>query len=208
MSKRVFQPARHHGSWHHPDQFRVLCGPKGPLAHLVIAGRSNAGKSSLINCLFGEELARVSRSPGKTRALELFLSGGRGREAVFIDLPGYGYARRSHQERSKWHHLIESFLSSSPALQGIVIVTDSRHAPFELDLQMVQWALSRGIPAVVLLNKWDASSQSERVLCQRAWTELDWTSHVTILPFSCKTGAGQLELEALLTDWIQHAPSR
>ncbi len=194
----AFRPARHLDSWHHPEQFRILADAKGALPQIALAGRSNAGKSSLVNRLLGEAMAKVSKTPGKTRALEVFHSA---LPCIFVDLPGYGFASRSQEERAKWGALIQRYLESMPSLRGIVIIVDGRHAPFESDLQMVEWVRARGLKGLILLNKWDAATQAERGVTQRAWEDLMEGSGWSIVPASCKSGLGMTEVEGILKSW-------
>ncbi len=176
----------------------MLADGKGALPQIALAGRSNAGKSSLVNQLLGPAMAKVSKTPGKTRALEVFLSA---LPCVFVDLPGYGFASRSQEERKKWGLLIQNYLEKMPSLAGIVLIVDARHPPFESDLQMVEWVESRNLRGVILLNKWDAATQSEREQALRHWRqavdELTWS----LLPVSCKTGLGIPEVENTLKGW-------
>ena len=194
MSRR-FRPARHHDSWHHIEQMRELRGPRGPLPQVALAGRSNAGKSSLVNTLLGPDMAYVSRTPGKTRALEVFISAA---HAVFVDLPGYGYAARSREERQQWQPLIDQYLHASRYLQALVIITDGRHPPFAMDIAMAEWALTQGVPTIILLNKWDATNQATRDATRKAWETLGIAAHIQLLPFSCRTGLGLEVLEEML----------
>jgi GTP-binding protein len=143
-------------------------------------------------------MAKVSKTPGKTRALEVFLSA---LPCVFVDLPGYGYASRSQKERSQWSQLIQQYLESMPSLKGIVIIVDARHEPFESDLQMMQWVESRGLAGLVLLNKWDSLSQSDRVKALRSWEPLVAGRPFALEPISCKTGVGLANVERILTSW-------
>ncbi len=192
------RPARHFDSWHHAEQFKILGDGKGPLAQIALAGRSNAGKSSLVNQLLGPAMAKVSKTPGKTRALEVFLSA---LPCVIVDLPGYGFASRSQEERQKWGTLIQTYLQAMPTLKGIVIIVDGRHSPFESDLQMVEWVQSRHLHGIVLLNKWDAATQSERDRVKKEWEALVRPDVWRIIPVSCKTGFGIHEVENVLKNW-------
>lgn len=197
----AFRPARHLDSWHHPEQFRILADGKGALPQIALAGRSNAGKSSLVNRLLGEAMAKVSKTPGKTRALEVFHSA---LPCIFVDLPGYGFASRSQEERAKWGALIQRYLEHMPSLRGIVIIVDGRHAPFESDLQMVEWVRARGLKGLILLNKWDATTQAERGAVLRAWEDLMGGSEWSIIPASCKSGLGIDAVEGILKSWGRH----
>jgi len=197
-----FKPGKHLDSWHTEQQFRRITHDGKVLPQVAVAGRSNAGKSSLINCLLGPQCAFVSKTPGKTRAVEVFTCKAK---MLWIDLPGYGFARRSAQEREHWGRLIDAYLNSSPDLVGIVIIVDARHPPFALDMAMLEWAESRGIPYLLVLNKWDACNQSTRARVLKDWER--WPA-ANKLRVSCKTATGIDDIEHIVQKWIGDASSQ
>ena len=121
------------------------------------------GKSSLINLLTSSQIARVSKTPGRTQALNLFEVNG---DVIFGDFPGYGYARISKETRRQWKKLVEGFLTAENFC-GAVQVVDSRHPGMETDLMLYRWLQSKGIPGVIVLNKADKLNQKERVAADR-----------------------------------------
>jgi len=166
---------------------------------LALAGRSNVGKSSLLNRLAGRrQLARVSATPGKTQSINLYRVEPGG--CYLADLPGYGYARRSKEERAKWGRLIEDYLTKNPRLRGVAVLIDCRLAPQESDLNMVAWLNACGIAALGVLTKADKCSRRDRESQKARWGQL-LGSHAPVL-FSSVTGLGLDELwrriEALL----------
>lgn len=197
-----FKPGKHLDSWHSEQQFRRITSEGRVLPQVAVAGRSNAGKSSLINCLLGPQCAYVSKTPGKTRAVEVFTC----REPLlWIDLPGYGFARRSEQERQHWGMLIDGYLNGSPDLIGVVIIVDARHPPFALDVAMLEWAQQRGMRFLLVLNKWDACNQSQRSRALKEWGR--WPAECQ-LPISCKKGSGIDQIEKIVQTWIGDASSQ
>jgi GTP-binding protein len=133
------------------------------IAEIAFVGRSNVGKSSVISACCGEKnLARTSRIPGKTRAISVFaVAHGR----WIIDLPGYGYATGSPEERSTWPEMIEGYLKNRPALRMVFVIVDAKVGPTKLDRQMVFWLQSNSIPLRIVINKSDKISvpgQAER----------------------------------------------
>jgi len=128
------------------------------LPEIAVVGRSNVGKSTLLNHLFkAKNLVKTSSTPGKTQAVNFFNLND---ELIFADLPGYGYAKVPHHERKKWGALIESYLSQRPNL--ILFLLDIRRTPNDYDLQMHEWIKASGIPAVLVLTKVDKVKRSER----------------------------------------------
>jgi len=133
------------------DQF-----PKDDLPEIAFAGRSNVGKSSLLNMLVGRRaLARTSATPGKTQQINFFRLD---RRIMFVDLPGYGYARVSKTDRQAWALLIERYLSHRPNLRLVVSLIDIRHPPTALDRDMFAWLDAIGVPFLVVLTKYDKVS--------------------------------------------------
>ncbi len=127
--------------------------PDDDLPQVAFAGRSNVGKSSLINCLTGRRsLARTSRTPGRTREINLFLING---TLWFVDLPGFGYAQVPVSVREAWGRLVESYLRRSEALRVLVFLIDARHDPQPNDLQLLEWLLAAEIPFIPVLTKAD-----------------------------------------------------
>lgn len=145
--------------------------PTVNLPQVAMAGRSNVGKSSLINALAGrKKLAKVSATPGKTRSVNFYLV--RPYDFYLVDLPGYGYARASHEERKQWAKVLERYLSDSPTLKGLALLLDCRLPPQQLDLDLAAFATAQGMPLLPILTKVDKCVQRERVARQQEWEEI------------------------------------
>ena len=150
--------------------------PDASLPEIAFAGRSNVGKSSLINSLLRrKKFARVSNTPGRTREINFFRVNDR---FVLVDLPGYGYARISKAQRAEWRPLIEGYLRSSPQLRGIVQLLDVRHDPTNDDLQMLEFLAELEVPTIVVLTKTDKLTGKEipkrtREVAERIGVEAD-----------------------------------
>jgi GTP-binding protein len=133
--------------------------PRGGLPEVAFLGRSNVGKSSLINSLLGVRgLARTSNTPGRTQALNFFLIN---RRFHFVDLPGYGYARVPRDVRESWGQLVTGYLAKREPLVLSIQIVDSRHEPTSLDLQLREWLLAEGKPFLTVATKSDKLSQNE-----------------------------------------------
>jgi GTP-binding protein len=172
--------------------------PKGEASEVAFLGRSNVGKSSLINRLTGrKKLARKSSEPGKTRALNYYLVN---KKFLYVDLPGYGYARVPDQIRSSWRRLIEQYLRTREQLVLVVLLIDARHEPTELDMMMAGWLEYYETPFVVVLTKADKLPRSKMdgyVKSARAAFERFGFCR-EVLPFSAITGMGKKELLHLI----------
>ena len=133
--------------------------PRDGRPEIAFMGRSNVGKSSLINSLLGVKgLARTSSTPGRTQLINFFLIG----EAFyFVDLPGYGYARVPSDIKKLWGPMVEKYLATRPNLMLSILITDSRHGPTNLDLQMREWLESRGKPFIIVATKADKLSSNQ-----------------------------------------------
>ncbi len=126
--------------------------PDDGLPEVALVGRSNAGKSSALNALCGQKhLARVSKTPGRTQLINLFTAP----DGRLADLPGYGYAKVSKDQRESWGRLVGSFLEHRETLRGLVVIMDIRHPLTPTDLQLLDWAKHRGLPCHCLLTKAD-----------------------------------------------------
>jgi GTP-binding protein len=139
--------------------------PAPTLPEIAVVGRSNVGKSSLINALIGQDLARTSRTPGRTRLLNWFAIDN-APSFLLVDLPGYGYASVSHATRESWRPLIESYLSNRAPLAGVLLLIDIRRGVQDEELDFVPWLaqLPRPIPVVVALTKGDKLAKNKRTL--------------------------------------------
>ncbi|MCL2122508.1 MAG: ribosome biogenesis GTP-binding protein YihA/YsxC [Desulfovibrionaceae bacterium] len=145
--------------------------PVTQLPHIALAGRSNVGKSSLINALAGQKnLAKVSAAPGKTRSLNFYRTSD---DALYlVDLPGYGYARCSKAEQAVFSQLIEGYLIKNAALRALVLLLDCRPAPQKLDIQLAGFAGQHGIPLLPVLTKTDKCTLKERSQRRKHWAAL------------------------------------
>ncbi len=134
--------------------------PDYGVPEIAIAGKSNVGKSSFINFMTNRnKLARTSSEPGRTRLINFF--GINNGEFCFVDLPGYGFARVSFEEKKKWGKLIEGYLKNSPNLINVFMLVDIRHEPSEDDKLMVQFLYSMNIPFTIIATKADKLSRQQ-----------------------------------------------
>ena len=166
--------------------------PESTLPEIAFAGRSNVGKSSLLNRLIHrKKFARVSNTPGRTREVNFF----RVNDAfILVDLPGYGYARVSKEQRAEWRPLIEGFIRRSAQLRGIVLLIDVRHDPTKDDRQMLDFLSEVGVPTVVVLTKIDKLTAKQRTT-QTASIARDLALDAEqVITFSAVTGEGRNDL--------------
>ena len=175
--------------------------PSSTMPEIVFSGRSNVGKSSLINRLTGRKsLARTSATPGKTATINFYRLDG----ARLVDLPGYGYARVSDSERRRWSELIEGYFNDDRDVRLVVQLLDIRHTPSKDDYQMLEYMVEREIPFIAVLTKADKLNKTERAQRLAAFEEelADYEGIFT-LPFSSSNGEGADELRAILLEAIQ-----
>ncbi|MEQ1857717.1 MAG: ribosome biogenesis GTP-binding protein YihA/YsxC [Longimicrobiales bacterium] len=177
----------------------------GDLPQIAFSGRSNVGKSSLINTVLNRtrsKVARVSATPGKTQALNFYRVND---DFFLVDLPGYGYARVPDAIRKEWAGLIEWYLGSSGLVRGVVHLVDSRHPPTKHDLWMVQFMAKLATPTLVVLTKVDKLKKLERETSWARAMEALGMDESQMIPFSAKTGEGREALLAALTDLLGDA---
>ena len=168
---------------------RVSLLPESQFPEIAFAGRSNVGKSSVLNKLANiRNLAKISSTPGKTRQINFFLIN---KNLHFVDLPGYGYAKVSKSMKESWGRLVEEYLKKSQYLRGVVLLLDARREPFEADLQLLEWLDYYHREKLVVLTKTDKLSRSALVLnVENASKILNINSDSFVL-FSAKTGEGK-----------------
>jgi len=178
--------------------------PESPLPEVAFAGRSNVGKSSLLNSLVRRKsFARVSRTPGRTREINFFrINNG----FVFVDLPGYGYARVSKEKKAEWRPMIESYLRRTTQLRGIVLLLDIRREPSDDDRAMLDFLAEVEVPTIVALTKTDKVS---KVAAQARASEISRALTLEpeqVIPFSAHTGEGRVELLEAITALVGVTP--
>jgi GTP-binding protein len=172
--------------------------PDARRPEVALFGRSNVGKSSLLNTLIGREgVARVSKTPGKTRAANFFAIN---KDFVLVDMPGYGYAKLSKSEIVRLRRLREEYLEANDRHSALVQLIDARHLPTELDVESVAQLQDAGRPLCLVFTKADKVAKSSlRETLTRALSHLDARSDTGVVPFSSMTGQGKAELWA----WIE-----
>lgn len=171
------------------------------LPEICFCGRSNVGKSSLINALFGRKsLARVSAKPGKTVTINFYRSG----DVRFADLPGYGFAKVSRAEKERWSALMEGYFRSGRNIRMAIQLIDMRHPPTEFDLDMLTFLKSAGIPYCVILTKADKlnKTQTEERLNAIPGELGEYADGVTVLPFSIFRKADVQTLQTVLNSHL------
>jgi len=175
--------------------------PQNELPEVAFAGRSNVGKSSLLNKLVRRKaFARVSNTPGRTREINFFKVND---QFVLADLPGYGYARISKERKAEWRPLIEGYLRRSAALRGVVQLLDVRHDPTEDDRQMLDFLAELETPTVVVLTKVDKLTPKAAATRVQEIGELLGLDADQMIPFSAVTGAGRDELAEALVSLVE-----
>ena len=180
----------------------TVCGitsklPDNQLPEVAFAGKSNVGKSSLINALMNRKsLARTSSQPGKTQTINFYNVN---QELYIVDLPGYGYAKVSKEVAAKWGPMIENYLHSSRQLRMVFLLIDLRHEPTKNDIQMYRWILSNGFSPVIVATKADKVKRSQLSKNLKILKEsLKVIEGVPIIPFSAVTKTGRDEIWELI----------
>jgi GTP-binding protein len=186
MEKFLFSQGQFIASAYQEDQFPLLRDVNAsPLPEIAIVGRSNVGKSSLINSLLKmRKLAKTSSTPGKTQSVNFYSIDQR---LTLVDLPGYGYAKVSKAMKEQWADLIESYLQNRSTLRLILFLIDSRREPTEEDKGFMQWATHYNIPLLLVLTKSDKLSAKEREQCAQTHTS-------SFLYYSIKDPRARIEL--------------
>jgi len=180
--------------------------PEPTLPEVAFAGRSNVGKSSLLNRLVRRKaLARVSKTPGRTREINFFRVNDR---LVLADLPGYGYARISKERKAQWWSLIERYLRESPQLRGIVQLLDVRHEPSDEDLRMFDFLAELGAPTLVVATKVDKLQPAAAAARVRELATGLGLDDEQLIPFSAVTGEGRDDLATAILSLIDSSPWR
>lgn len=184
-------------------ELETVCGVKSKLpmnegVEIAFAGKSNVGKSSLINGLLNRKaLARTSSQPGKTQTINFYKIN---QEFYFVDLPGYGYAKVSATEREKWGKMIERYLHTSKQLQMVFLLIDIRHEPSANDVMMYDWICQNGFTPVIIATKADKIKRSQLQKKLKVIREkLGMNKEELIFPFSALSRQGRDEI----LDFIQ-----
>ncbi len=174
--------------------------PGNRLPEIAFAGKSNVGKSSVINrILQRKNFARVGEKPGKTVHVNYFVID---KACYFVDLPGYGYAQVSQKEKDRWARLMEDYFASERIDLGIMIV-DARHAPTKNDITMANWFLESGCPFVVVANKLDKLKKSELIPnMETIRADLNLPEECPVIPFSAEKGTGRDDLVRIIIDVV------
>lgn len=179
-------------------ELETVCGitskfPDNSEPEIVFAGKSNVGKSSLINALMNRKsLARTSGKPGKTQTINYYKVND---EIYFVDLPGYGYANANLATREKWGKMIERYLHTSKQIKCIFLLIDIRHEPGKNDKQMYDWIVYNGYSPVIIATKLDKLKRSQIAKCVKTLREgLGLQKEVVLIPFSSETKQGKKEV--------------
>lgn len=187
-------------------ELETVCGitsklPENEFPEIAFAGKSNVGKSSLINGLLNRKsLARTSSSPGKTQTINFYNIN---KELYFVDLPGYGYAKVSMEIRNKWGKMIEKYLNTSKQLKTVFLLIDIRHAPGENDVTMYDWIVANGYRPVIIATKLDKIKRSQKDKCIKIIKEkLNLTPDTKIIPFSAVSKQGKEDIWNLIQSTI------
>ena len=187
-------------------ELETVCGitsklPDNDLPEIAFAGKSNVGKSSLINGLLNRKsLARTSAQPGKTQTINFYNVN---KNLYFVDLPGYGYAKVSVEIRAKWGKMIERYLHGSPQLKKVFLLIDIRHVPSENDCMMYDWIVDNGYEPVIICTKLDKIKRSQVQKNLKLISEkLDLVTGTTMIPFSSQTKQGRDEIWNLIEETL------
>ncbi len=179
-------------------ELQTVCGitsslPENLYPEVAFAGKSNVGKSSLINGLLNRKsLARTSSQPGKTQTINFYYVN---QSLYLVDLPGYGYAKASEEIRAKWGRMVENYLHKSKQLKAVFLLIDIRHAPSANDKQMYSWIVSQGYEPIIIATKLDKIKRSQVAKQLKLLKEeLNLLPGTKLLPFSAQTKQGREEI--------------
>lgn len=185
----------------------TVCGvtsrlPDNALMEFAFAGKSNVGKSSLINGLMNRKaLARTSAQPGKTQTINFYNIN---EQMYFVDLPGYGYAKANQAEKAKWGKMIENYLHSSRKLKAVFLLIDIRHEPSGNDRMMYEWILHQGFAPVIIATKLDKIKRSQiQKHIKMIKDGLKVVKGTIVIPYSAMTKQGREEIYALLDSYLE-----
>ena len=175
--------------------------PETEMPEIAFAGKSNVGKSSLINGLLNRKsLARTSSQPGKTQTINYYNIN---HDLYFVDLPGYGYAKVSEQEKAKWGKMIENYLHSSRQLKAVFLLIDIRHEPSGNDKMMYEWICNQGYEPVIIATKLDKINRSQVQKHVKMIKEgLQVVKGTIVIPYSAQTKQGREEIYDLLDSYL------
>ncbi len=173
--------------------------PTGGLPEIAFAGKSNVGKSSLINTMINRKaLARTSQNPGKTRTINFYNVE---EKLFFVDLPGYGYAKAPKSEQQKWGKMIEDYLLKREELRAIIMLVDIRHEPGENDIMMYDWLKHYDYDIIIAATKSDKLKRSQldkhKKMLKNA---LDLEENDILIPFSSENKSGKEELWTVIEE--------
>ncbi len=188
-------------------ELEIVCGitsklPETDKVEIAFAGKSNVGKSSLINALMNRKaLARTSATPGKTQTINFYNVND---VMYLVDLPGYGYAKVSEQEKIKWGQLIERYLNTSKQLKAVFLLIDIRHDPSANDKMMYEWIVSQGYHPIIIATKLDKLKRSQVAKHVKMIKEgLQLLPGTVVIPFSAETKQGREEIWELMETYLQ-----
>ena len=188
-------------------ELETVCGitsklPDNQLCEIAFAGKSNVGKSSLINGLVNRKaLARTSSQPGKTQTINFYNVN---KELYFVDLPGYGYAKVSLKVKEQWGKMIERYLHESQVLKAVFLLIDIRHEPSANDVNMYQWILANGYEPIIIATKADKIKRSQlQKHIKMIKTELNVVPGTKVLTFSALTKQGKDEILDLIEEIVE-----
>ena len=190
----------------------TVCGitstlPENERIEVAFAGKSNVGKSSLINALVNRKsLARTSSQPGKTQTINYYNIN---HELYFVDLPGYGYAKVSEEVKAKWGKMVERYLQKSKMLRAVFLLIDIRHTPSANDKMMYDWILHQNYKPIIIATKLDKIKRSQiQKQLKEIRTGLEVEAGTIIIPFSAETKQGRDEIYALLDQYLEKEQSK
>jgi len=174
--------------------------PKTNFPEIALVGRSNVGKSSLINCIVQrKKLVRTSKTPGQTRTINFFIINDL---VYFVDLPGYGFAKVPMEIRAQWGPMVEAYLTKRRNLRGVVQIMDARHPPTPDDLMLWHWLHELLVPVIPVLTKADKLKRGKWDLQIRQTASSLRVSHSQVILFSAVTGQGREDLLERFADWL------
>ena len=187
-------------------ELETVCGitsilPENDKPEIAFAGKSNVGKSSLINALLNRKsFARTSSETGKTQTINFYNIND---ELYFVDLPGYGYAKVSQQEKEKWGKMIEKYLRQSKVLKAVFLLIDIRHEPSANDKQMYEWILSNGYSPIIIATKLDKINRSQiQKQVKLIKQKLEVEKGTVVIPFSAESTQGRDEIYELIDSLV------